>query len=68
MTLNHAQNFYPHLPTLRLALKAHAASEACHSTRRRTAGIPKLSGHELIDAEGICGEEEFALHAFHDRR
>jgi hypothetical protein len=36
-TFNPAQNLYPHLPTLRLALKPHAASEACHSTRRPTA-------------------------------
>jgi hypothetical protein len=28
---------HPHLPTLRLALKPHAASEACHSTRRPSA-------------------------------
>src|SRR6202040_439821 len=33
-TLNPTQNLYPHQPTLRLALKPHASSEAGHSTRR----------------------------------
>src|SRR6266481_2870386 len=36
-TLNPAQNFYPHQPTLRLALKPYASSQTGHRIRRPAA-------------------------------
>jgi hypothetical protein len=56
-TLNPVQNFYPHQPTSRLALKPHASSQTSHRTRRPAAEGYFLGAGASRESKNAAGKQ-----------